>query len=106
MIFDTIIARHSDGLFLSETYDENSEGIAKAKRKVKQLLKVSISYEEDVLRTVEVEGYHLQYLPFWIPNTIDIRFSMELYTWLSVTKIIIENLQILISMLFITPFLM
>ena len=60
MIFDTIIARHSDGLFLAETYDENHDNIAKAKRKVKNLLRVSLSYEEDSLRSVEVEGYHLQ----------------------------------------------
>lgn len=35
MIFDTIIARHSDGLFLAESYDDTSDGVVIAKRKVK-----------------------------------------------------------------------
>lgn len=60
MIFDPIIARHSDGLFLAETYDETNESIPRAKRKVKQLLKVSIPYEEATFKSVAVEEYILQ----------------------------------------------
>lgn len=59
MIFDTIIARHTDGLFLAESYEESNEGVVRAKRKVKQLLKVSLPYEERNFHLVEVEGYHL-----------------------------------------------
>lgn len=61
MILNTIIARHSDGLFLAENYEGTDDRVIVAKRKVKQLLKVSIPYEEDHLRKLEVDNYYLLY---------------------------------------------
>lgn len=56
MIVNTIIARHSDGLFLAENYEGNDDRVALAKRKVKQLLKANITYEEDHLRKADVDS--------------------------------------------------
>lgn len=60
MIFDTIIARQSDGLFLAEVIDESKEEVGKAKRKVKQLLKFSLSTDGALLKSVEVESFNMQ----------------------------------------------
>ena len=64
MIVNTIIARHSDGLFLAENYDGTDERVAIAKRKIKQLLKVSIPYEEAHLRKADVDNLCLLYQIF------------------------------------------
>lgn len=61
MIVNTIIARHADGLFLAENYEGNDERVSIAKRKIKQLLKVSIPYEEDHLRKADVDNLSLLY---------------------------------------------
>ena len=61
MIANTIIARHSDGLFLAENYEGTDDRVAIAKRKIKQLLKASIPYEEDHLRKADVDALSLLY---------------------------------------------
>ena len=59
MILNTIIARHADGLFLAENLEGSDDRVAIAKRKIKQLLKVSIPYEEDHLRKANVDNLDL-----------------------------------------------
>jgi len=61
MILNTIIARHADGLFLAENLEGSDDRVAIAKRKIKQLLKVSIPYEEDHLRKANVDNLDLFY---------------------------------------------
>jgi len=61
MIVNTIIARHSDGLFLAENYEGSDDRVAIAKRKIKQLLKASLPYEEDHLRKADVDSLSLLY---------------------------------------------
>jgi len=61
MILNTIIARHADGLFLAENLEGSDDRVAIAKRKIKQLLKASIAYEEDHLRKANVDNLDLFY---------------------------------------------
>lgn len=63
MIYTTFIARASDGLMLSENYEESNESLIESKRKVKQFLKTQSSNKQfKDSEFMEVGDYYLKYL--------------------------------------------